>query len=45
MTKARVGAAGRYHFTYRIQDLLTGEWYGGKHSTARLNDGPRGSGD
>jgi hypothetical protein len=42
---AYCGADGRYHFLYRTEHKETGEFYFGKHSTANLDDGYRGSGD
>jgi DNA-binding CsgD family transcriptional regulator len=36
---------GYWHYTYVTCDPETGQWYGGKHSTRKLNDGYRGSGD
>ena len=41
----RRGADGRYHYLYVTYDPETLEWYGGKHSANRLDDGYRGSGD
>jgi hypothetical protein len=38
-------ADGRYHFLYCTELEGTGEYYIGKHSTANLDDGYKGSGD
>ena len=39
------GSDGQYHFLYVTYHIDTFEWYGGRHSTADLNDGYLGSGN
>ena len=34
----------KYHYLYKITNLITGEYYYGVHSTNNLNDGYFGSG-
>jgi hypothetical protein len=43
--RPRRGADGRYHFLYCTEDVDTGDYYLGKHSTKNLDDGYQGSGD
>lgn len=35
---------GYWHYVYIVRDPVTGEWYGGRHSTRKLYDNYRGSG-
>jgi hypothetical protein len=39
------GADGRYQTTYQITDPITGDYYIGKHSTRRIPNNYRGSGN
>jgi hypothetical protein len=39
------GSDGQYHFLYVTYHIDTFDWYGGRHSTADLNDGYVGSGN